>query len=181
MSYNNTDLVNAFPSYLRDDVCKVVEFLPERDWSTETFSVSVGAEVVAIPYRIYLDPALIDLTSLTNVQGELAHCLLTRHRDGFIREANLAKILHSQNEWVPPFVVRLVGEYVVEILRVIGSNLDQLDPRVYRAFLRDNPRFLALMKHRMISYWDCYYRSQRLKDYEGFRVIRFLDELIASR
>jgi hypothetical protein len=180
MSYTNTDLAKAFPVSLRDDALEVVSVLPPPTWNTETFSVCVGGEMVSIPYRIYHDPALIDATNLTARQRELLDCLLTRHHDGFTRERHLAGILCAQNEWIPPFVVQLVGEYVIEILQAVNRDLHHFDPQLYRSFLRANPRYFVLTKQRVISYWNCYYRWQRRADYAGFRIVDFLERLATA-
>jgi hypothetical protein len=180
MSYNNSDLANAFPASVRDDALKAISILPQPSLNTEVFSVFVGGEAVSIPYRIYHDPALIDLSRLTSIQAELLECLLTRHHSGFVREEHLANILGANHEWVPPFVIQLVGEYVIEILQLVQRNLHHLDPLRYRSFLRQNPRFFALTKQRVISYWDCYHRWQRREDYAGFHILEFLDSLLAG-
>jgi len=180
MNYNNSDLANAFPPSLRDDALKAISILPQPSWNTGAFSVSVSGETVSIPYRVYHDPALIDPSRLTSVQIELVDCLLTRHHSGFIREKHLASILCANHEWVPPFLVQLVGEYVIEILHLVRRNLHHLDPQLYRAFLRGNPSFFALTKQRVISYWDCYHRSVRREDYAGFQIVEFQDHLRAT-
>ena len=180
MSYNNSDLTNAFPSSLRGDALRVVTVLPQPTWNTATFSVDVSGETLSIPYRIYHDSELIDRTCLTTRQGVLLDCLLTRHHDGFICEKHLASIICANYEWIPPFVIQLVGEYVIEILQVVIRNLNLLDPSLYRRFLRENPRFFALTKQRVISYWDCYYRWQRRSDYVGFRIIAFMEHLVTT-
>ncbi len=180
MSYNNSDLVNAFPSSVRGDALQLTRVLPQPPWNTRTFSVSVSGETLSIPYRIYHDPKLVDRTCLTTGQGGLLDCLLTRHYNGFIRENHLASIIGANNEWIPPFVVQLVGEYVIEILQVVSRNLDLLDPLLYRRFLEENPRFLLLTKQRVTSYWDCYYRWQRRADYVGFQITEFMEHLVAA-
>jgi hypothetical protein len=62
---------------------------------------------------------------------------------------------------VVPYVVQLLGEYVVEISSLI---LDRLTAQsssswpAYREFFRANRAFMALTEQRAISYWSCYYR-----------------------
>jgi hypothetical protein len=180
MSYNNSDLVSAFPSSVGADALQVASVLPPASLSSDTFSACVSGEIVSIPYRIYHDPALIDRTRLTARQGELLDCLLTRHHNGSVREQHLAGIIRSNNEWIPPFVVQLVGEYVVEILEIVSRNLDHLDARLYRGFLKTNSEFFALTKQRIISYWDCYYRGQRRDDYVGFKISAFMEHLLTT-
>jgi len=180
MSDDNSDLVLAFPVSVRNDALRVVSSLPQPSLKTEPFSVSMGGETVLIPYRVYHDPALINPEGLTSLQLELLDCLLTRHHSGFIREKHLKNIICSNSEWIPPFVVQLVGEYVIEILDTIRNSLGNLDPQLYRRFLTDNPHFLALTKQRVFSYWDCYYRRQPKEHYAGFRIVDLFDELVSD-
>ena len=177
MSYNNSDLAQSFPTSLRDDAVRVAAILPQPSRDTRAFSVQVSGETVLIPYRIYHDPALIAPDRLTPLQLELLDCLLTRHHSGFVREKHLNNILCSNHEWIPPFIVQLVGEYVIEILQVIRRNVHELDPEPYGRFLKDNPAFLRLTKQRVMSYWQCYHRGrwQRKEDYDGFQIMEILD------
>jgi hypothetical protein len=179
MSHSNVHLARAFPKSLRDDALQAASALPPPSWKyNEHFSVRVDNENVSIPYRIYPDPAFIDTARLTTGQTELLDCLLTRHHSGFVREKHLARIICCHHDWIPPFVVQLVGEYVIQILRVIQTNLCNLDTHLYRRFLTDNPTFFAITKQRVISYWDCYYRWQRREDYTGFQILQFFDRLV---
>jgi hypothetical protein len=97
-----------------------------------------------------------------------------------VREKHLARIIRSQNIWVPCFVIPLVGEYVVEIVRVIQENLPHLDTSTYANFVRANPEFLALTGQRVIGYWDCYYRSIPKEEYPGFLVLDFLKSIATN-
>ncbi len=87
------------------------------------------------------------------------------------------RILKSNQGCIPPFVVQLLGEHVIEILQVIDDHREQLDSALYAQFLRANPAFLALTEKRVFSYWDCYYRSKRKEEYVGFRVLNYLKAL----
>lgn len=71
----------------------------------------------------------------------------------------LARIIPLAHAWIPPFVVQLLGEYVIEIIQLIERNLGSLDVNLYAQFLKSNPEFLALTEQRVMSYWDCYYRG----------------------
>jgi hypothetical protein len=141
-------LARAFPLAIRADVQVATFGFPVTRLLGEDFSLRVGDEMVVLPHRIHNDPALIHLDHLTDLQRELIACLLTRHTDGFVREHHLARIIHSRNVWIPPFVVQLVGEYVIEILQVIKQNLRNLDTFTYGKFLRANPDLLATTETR---------------------------------
>jgi hypothetical protein len=171
-------LIEAFPTVIRDVALAAISTLPEAPTPSQGFSVNIGSETVTIPYRIYHDPESIHADRLTQTQVEVLSCLLTRHSSGFVREQHLRRILNSRHEWVPPFVIQLVGEYVVEIVDVIRENIDHLNPSLYGAFLTSNPAFYQLTKQRVISYWNCYYRGQQKTDYAGFQVLAALDRLI---
>ncbi len=174
------ELAGAFPANLRHDALEAVSSFPAVRALRETFSVRVGTEHVTIPNRLHLDPTFIHVDSLTLLQKEIVDCLLTRHTDGFVRQRHLARIVGLSHTWIPPFVVQLAGEYVVEILNVIYQSLPALDTVVYREFLCHNPAFLALTGQRIASYWDCYYRHEKREEYVGFKILEFFRSLQQS-
>jgi len=171
--------IGSFPAKLSSDVDTILEFLsggkhmPSKD---DIGSISISDEPIYIPYRIYspepkLPPQISDL------QRTIIACLYTRHHNGFIREKYLAGLFGLNYLWVPPFVLQLVGEYVLEIVKLIYRHIDRLDPSVYSSFANENKDFIALIKARFISYWDCYYRSQnwKFRDFAAFKVMNELD------
>jgi len=180
MIFDNSELLRAFPVALREEALKVISVLPETSLSAYSFYVDIGEDTVSIPYRIYHDPATIESAGLSQTQCDLLACLLTRHHSGFVREEYLGKILCSDREWVPPFVVQLVGEYVIEIIGKIDNGTRQLNPDLYRTFLKRNSRFYKTTKRRVQSYWDCYHRGERKEDYAGFQVLAFFDKLMTD-
>ena len=179
MNRSKDELFQSFPLALRDDVRTALSVLPEDRYSSNWrfFSVRLGEELLSIPNRIYLDLPILQTAQLTQLQSELLDCLLTRHHDGIVRQNHLARIIRSPSIWVPCFVVPLVGEYVVQILQLIHENLPHLDTSSYADFVRANPEFLGLTDQRVISYWDCFYRSIPKKEYPGFLVLDFLKSL----
>jgi hypothetical protein len=178
---DNILLLHAFPTSLRNEAEFAISVLPTNRYGVGNFTVRVNGEAVLIPYRVYHDPASIKTDKLSIRQRNLVDCILTRHHYGFVRQKYLTQITGSNYTWVPPFVIQLLGEYVVEILRVIEANLGNLDKALYVEFLRANPDFLALTEQRVISYWDCYYRfSCRKEEYPGFRAVHFFKQLVKS-
>lgn len=87
-----------------------------------------------------------------------------------------------------PFVIQLVGEYVLEILVTIQHGLAELDTpgtsqhAAYGQFLAGNPGFLALTSQRVTSYWNCYYRSKYpdRRDYPGHTLLLSLQNAAAA-
>lgn len=176
---NNKELKAAFPTNLHSDALIALSALPENPHRWTSFAVKMNYEAVLIPNRLHHNTALINRGRLNDLQNLLLNCILTRHSDGFLRQEYVGRVISSNRFWVPPFVIKLLGEYVVEILRIIEANLQKLDKPVYGQFLHANPDFLALTENRVISYWDCYYRFSGAKeDYPDFRAIHFFKQLV---
>ena len=167
------DLASAFPLSIRQDALAACATFPAARSLGQEFPVRVSGELVTIPYRLHLDTGLIHVDRITSLQRDIVDCLLTRHSDGLVRQNHLTRILRFNHAWVPPFVVQLAGEYVIEILNVIFQNLEALDASAYGEFLRNNPAFLTLTERRIVSYWDCYYRNETRKEYVGSRFLSF--------
>ena len=171
------ELASAFSISIRPDALEACAAFPAVRLLGQGASVRVGEELVNIPYRLHLDPSFIHVDHLTSLQQDIVNCLLTRHSDGFVRQNHLTRIVRLNHVWVPPFVVQLAGEYVIEILNVICQNLEALDPSTYGDFLRNNPAFLTLTEQRIKSYRDCYYRNETGKEYVGFKILEFFRSL----
>ncbi|MFI7647395.1 hypothetical protein ACIBTZ_15115 [Micromonospora sp. NPDC049460] len=127
------------------------------------FRVTVDGQPVIIPYRMYhAEPQARVEGVLSPTQSAILNCLYTRHHDGRVRQRRLAHVLRLNEPWVVPFVVRLVGEYVLEIVLDIRRELVEIhDPRtpqhaVYGQVLAANPSFVAITAQRVASYWACY-------------------------
>jgi hypothetical protein len=92
------------------------------------FTVRVEGELVSIPYRIYnAEPVLSAAQRLLSVQQTILACLYTRHHNGHVRQRHLETIVGHAEDWVAPFVVQLLGEYVVQIVLAIQHGLVGLD------------------------------------------------------
>lgn len=161
-------LTEAFPPRLAGDVRRVLAIVPESGTApTMPFAVEVQGATVAIPSRVYNEePGTGWERGLSETQRMVVHCLYSRHHDGRVRQRHLEQILTSGEQWTVPFVVRLTGEYVLEIITSIGRGLPGLaEPgsaqrRLYGEFIARNPAFFARTERRVVSYWSCYYRRQ---------------------
>lgn len=148
-----------------------------------SFSVRLNGEELIIPQRVYYSTSrLLAATNVPGTDGLIALCLGTRHHDGFVRERCLRRLLREKEDWIIPFVVQLVGEYVSQIVAVIELALPGLDAAAYGAFLRENPRFFATTERRVISYWYAYEQTGYRKRGEepGSRVIAAFKRMVAS-
>lgn len=171
---NDTEkIVRAFPEFLKNDVLSLLEkvSLKGEHGISEPFQVFVESEKLEIPYRIYFEEP--NIKNLTETELLIFNCLFTRHDNGFIRQKSLEQIVLSNEYWITPFVVQLLGEYVREILEVVEKNLsDTLLDNIIR-FIEENPKFFETTKSRIMSYWNCYYRSRisNKETYVGFRIL----------
>ncbi|HEX7161888.1 MAG TPA: hypothetical protein VF223_11715 [Trebonia sp.] len=170
----SVSLVRAFPARLASVVTDVGKSLPEAPWQpagsvTVTESQSrtwpglvVNGEPVLIPRRIYNpEPSPRYIAGLNPVEGLVAAGIYSRHHDGYVRQRWLGTLLDAGEPWAAPFIVQLLGEYVIEICRDIerfaASSFSPMHQHL-SAFLNENRCFAALTRQRAISYWSCYYR-----------------------
>ncbi|MFJ7637914.1 MULTISPECIES: hypothetical protein [unclassified Peribacillus] len=175
------ELAKAFPSELEEDVLRVLSMMTQTNKIdvSSCFEVHFKGSRLRIPERMYNNEfSLSHYQSLTDRQQLVVDCLFTRHHDGFIREKYLKKIIHQcsdVNGWILPYIIRLTGEYVIEILHVIKENVGHIDKDTIKEFITENPRFYQTIKSRVVSYWDCYYRREypAKTDYVGFEIIEY--------
>ncbi|MET7366435.1 hypothetical protein ABZS61_11490 [Streptomyces sp. NPDC005566] len=162
-----SDLSAAFPSRLAGDVQSVeAVILPNATFEQlRAFQVDVQGETVTVPSRLHQDePSVGWESSLASPQQVIAHCLYSRHSDGFVRQHHIEQVLESSEPWVAPFVVQLAGEYVLEILEAIGHGLPGLavpgsaQRKLYGEFIARNPAFFVRTERRAVNYWACHYR-----------------------
>ncbi len=171
-------LIQAFPCALASDVAEVLSLLPAsaQEMSLDTIGpVFLGGKPIQIPYRIYRP--LFDVSPpLSRCRSAIRACIYTRHHDGRIRETSVKDLLDCEESWVCPYVLQLSGEYVLEIVELLAGHPHVFQRKEYLSFARENPRFMALLQARMVSYWD-YYNRGRFRDvsqYPGFRIIEAL-------
>lgn len=121
-----------------------------------SFTVRVQGEDLVIPYRIYPSrpPTWRIIRSLAFAAPRSPAS--TRHHEGHVRQRYLKRIVWLPHAWITPFVVQLIGEYVVEILIDIQEALKELDAEgspqrlQYGTFVADNPAFVELTAQRVV-------------------------------
>lgn len=182
---------HSFPVALGPDVDAAVPYLDplyeDAAWSVSPDSIGpilLNGEQLSIPYRVYLREAAADrLSALTSIQQLVLSAILSRSNNGFLREKCIGKLLQSQEPWIPPFVLQLLGEYVLPIIRVVEDHSAVLKRSEYQRFVIENPAFFQLLKQRITSYWNCYYRAMfpRLRDYPAFQIAAFYDEVMRQK
>ena len=143
-------------------------------------SFVLNNEELILPYRVYCDPYLLVYSRNQSIENRLiTFCLLTRHHNGFVRERYLKEIITSKEKWVIPFVVQLMGEYVVEILIAIWESIDDMNKDNLISFIVENKSYWAKTKQRVASYYGEYYRFKINKpEYVGFKLTKRIEQLI---
>lgn len=153
-------LAKAFPNKNRQAALlaghEAARLLAPRQW-TERFAVRVEAQTVVIPARLHFASDRLALP-VTHAAWSFVRALQTRSNDGFERQRAARDLLRSAEPWFAPFIVALIGEYIVEILEDVSDALTPQLEQTLGAFIRDNDAFWATTKRRITSYWNVYYR-----------------------
>lgn len=134
----------------------VVRALASRQW-TERFAIQAEGQGVLIPARLQFATDRLRLSKGDPAWG-LARALQTRSSDGFLRQAAARDLIGDFQPWAAPFIVALIGEYIVEILEDIAAGLTPEMTLALAAFIAENPAYWRTTKCRVMSYWDAYYR-----------------------
>ena len=169
---------SSFPVYLRDDISKVMEILPNNTinnvsnvFGGESTAYVLANYIIDIPYRLYLlDVEDSEYKKLNQIQKQIVCCMYTRSCDGYIREKYLTRLLDMPFElWSIPYIVKLCDEYVVEILKIIYDKLKERDNKDIQRFCLMNKVSINKSYSRMVSYWNEYYRKDEFdfKKYIG--------------
>ena len=174
----------SFPSYLQKDATKIADFLQQnapKDFKTiGAEAVCLNGEFLELPQRVYFGE--FNTQNLTLVQEQMLNCLYLCHHNGFLREAYLRKVLQAKEDFTLPYIALLFGDYVYEILAVLAKRLSNKNKEKLRNFLAENPLFKKRIESRMVSYWDCYYRSlyPNLKEYIGYQLLKITNSSFVS-
>jgi hypothetical protein len=164
----------AYPASVATAARAVGALVPAASPPMGAIAVQVDGETVTLPVRIYAaEVASATVAALSPDERLVLHCLYTRHHDGFVRARHLDPVLAADAAWAVPFVVHLIGEYVLEIVQTIAGRLDlgpaSADRTRYGEFVRGNRRYVQTVASRVVSYWNCYHRARcpQLAAYPG--------------
>lgn len=193
-------LIAAFPGELHEDVKEVMKAIPfsqnpikladgnehfvdnqVSDYKPQIFNLR--GEEVKIPYRVYFEDAEPEkLMQLNTRQRTIINCIYLRHHDGFIREKHLVPLLETNDYFVSPFIIQILGEYVVELISILNQRITEHNISRYAAFLNENKFFWKQTQSRIVSYWDAYYRNRfpNLRDYVGQHLSNKLNKALGD-
>jgi len=166
----------SFPSYLQKDATKIADFLQQnapKDFKTIGREVVyLNGEALELPQRVYFGE--FNTKSLTLVQEQMLNCLYLCHCNGHLREHYLRKVLEVKEDFALPFIAKLFGDYVIEILEVLQRELPNDTRDKLRDFFRANPLYKRRIQSRIASYWDLFYRNAQsdFKKYIGYQLFQ---------
>lgn len=158
------------------------QLLAPRQW-TERFAVQSASDTVLIPVRLHFASNQLALPE-SDEAWRFVRALQTRSGDGFERQRAARDLLRDTETWVAPFIVTLIGEYIVEILDDVSNALTPELERTLGRFIVENEAFWVTIKRRVTSYWNAYYRSSwaselrrayRRNEYVGFKLTERLE------
>ena len=189
-----TDLINEyrqrlkkfFPDFLLEDLEKVIEIMPLTDeiyidsfgkpfkvengmYGEQTEIKLATGEIISFIYRIYFHEPSEELEDkLTETQKQILNCIYTRHHNGYIREKRLKKLFGFDHDWILPYKLQLLGEYVIEILFEIDKHLTIGNIQRYKQLTLNNRKYWEQTKSKMASYWNQYYRYPNYKNFNDY-------------
>lgn len=116
----------ALPARLNAATARVLVRLHRSQSHLPTAGVLVvqcDGEQLVIPARTYYDePEVERIIAEGGDEGRVALSLGTRHHNGYFRERCVRALLASDVAWAAPFIIPLLGEYVIEIVELIEQH-----------------------------------------------------------
>jgi len=172
--------VAAFPYDCRamaEMAARELAIFVDDEYRKSSTPMQVSGRPIYFPSRFHF----LDTVGREDINGRAspaAQCLLSRSTDGYLRQRALKAILNLRESWITPFVVLLIGDYVVEIVEDIQSSLPSLDQDIYKDFVRENRDVMRTLRSKAVSYWDAHYRDQfpDRAAYPSLVVLRQLEE-----
>lgn len=173
----------AFPSHLLLPVQRIVSIISKdqlHEPNTDYFRIFVEGEMLIIPSRVYYtEQQIMECMKLSDIEGTITLCLGTRHHNGYLREKCLIELIKKTPvPWIIPYIIELMGEYILPILQVISRELPNLNTAQFRDFYIENKPHYSTICRRVVSYWNEYYREQYPKwhDYPGYHLIKAFED-----
>lgn len=174
-------MAKAFPKSLEPVVISISERLnlDSRIEPHPGYTVTLDGGEIEIPYRIYYE--IPDKSIFGEIENQILSCYFTRHYDGFTRESNLREIIKNKNYFVTPYVIQLIGEYVVQNMQVILDNIDVPLLENIKRFKSENKIYFNKTVARVNSYWDVYYKRAeypKWDQYPGNKILRTINRFL---
>lgn len=163
--------------------------------SIEKVTFDLGDKRVIFPRRYYV--AIPGLTfriyPITKDLGYEYRYIKCFSHSGYVREQMVDKVLSKRiyNKLETYLMIYMLGDYLYQITEKISENIDKFNFDYIRQFVLDNTNLYLLIKSRVISYWNMYYRysewsnfyrieTPSLKDYKTYSAIKYIEEKLKN-
>lgn len=178
MSSDKTDSIfNCFPRSMHENVrayLNEASAKPEIRHSHDEYYI--GSQRVLLPGRVYSEAT--DDSGL-GIESKIIHyCLLSRHHDGHVREFAVVWLVNNEPpSWAYAFILAALGDYVSSIVRVVCTIKDKELLAGLKMFAYSQTNFSAVIRARIVSYWNEYYRTKDIRSYEPYT---FMESLVSE-
>lgn len=161
---------------LANDAASELSAFIDDTYRQRSEAIDVTGQMIAIPRRLHFVGLSAGADMLSSL-NPASRCLITRATDGHLRQQATRSIIDHQSVWVAPFVLMLLGEYVIEIVEDVRDALPVLDRSVYANLVRENRQVVQRLRARATSYWDAYHRQQypQKRDYPGIQALHEME------
>lgn len=172
-------MLSSFPQMFYDEIIQIAEHLKynKLNYYSTTDKINLSSDTIKLPYRIYYVPFSEEQNEgFSEIQKRLVLCYFLAHQNGYIRQKSLRELLATGKllEHEIPYIMALLGSYVIEIIDDIFENFELLLEAGLSEFICLNPQFTMTIEGRLSSYWGEYYQHISKRDYSGFKIQRIL-------
>lgn len=169
----------AFPSSmasLADEAASELSPFVDDTYRKRSEVIDVTGQMIAVPQRLHFADLSAGSNPLRNL-NPASRCLMTRATDGRLRQQAVRSVISHQRAWVAPFILLLLGDYVIEIVEDVRDALPVLDKSIYANLIRENRLAVQTLRARATSYWDAYHRQRypQKQDYPGLTALREME------
>ena len=183
MSKDTIFMKKAFPEHYAKDIELIAtHFKYDRSGYHDYIeTINLNDEKINLPSRIYyLELTDSELVQFTEMQQRLVWCYYISHHNGYVRQKYLLKILESGEilEHEIPYIVSEIGSYVYEIIEDIYRHFDLLIESGLEKFVENNIKYARTTWGRLASYWGEYYGSIPKREYCGFKIQRYFNQVL---
>lgn len=138
--------------------------------------VCVHGEPLFVPHRLYVE-ARYPVTPFATGSAVRA-ALMTRHHDGFIREAWVPALAAHPARWTALYAAFVVMDYVPALSATLSAHITPEWHRHATELTSENPWLPGLVTRRVVSYWAAYARRApylwSMADHAPYRLARRL-------
>jgi hypothetical protein len=134
--------------------------IPPLIHNFNVFRVKLIKEFIYIPNRIYINEVEDNIIEkLGEIQKIIIYCLYTRHYNGYVRQKYIEKLLDKYEYFIIPYIVKMIGENVSEIMEIIEEYIDANNDNIVH-FIANNLYYWYGIRGKISSNWNIYQKEK---------------------